>query len=334
MDVKDESKAKGGIARAAKLSPDERRKIAKNAAEKRWKKKVVALRAKYQGDLNIGDDAIPCAVLEDETRVLISKGFLTALGRPWKGGSRTELPNFIGAKNLIPYVSDELRDGLNPLKYESLNGQTVGGYKAEILPLVCDVYLQAREDGKLTKSQLIVAKKAEILVRSLATIGIVALVDEATGYQRVRPQDALQKYLEKIVAKELVAWAKKFPDEFYENIYRLKNWPWPGMRKNRFSVVAHYTRDLVYERIAPCLLDELERKNPKDNLGRRKDKLHQWLTDDVGDPMLAQHLHSIIMFQRLALANGHGWKRFLRTVDQVLPKKGTTMELPFNTESD
>ena len=71
--------------------------------------------ATHEGDLIVGGTEIPSAVLKDGTRVLISKGFLTAPGRPWKGGSRTELPNFIGAKNLIPYVSDELRNGLNPI---------------------------------------------------------------------------------------------------------------------------------------------------------------------------------------------------------------------------
>ncbi len=112
-------------------------------------------------------------------------------------------------------------------------------------------------------------------------------------------------------------------------IYKLKGWPWPGMGKNRYSVVAYYTRDLVYDRIAPSLLQELESKSPKSDKGNRKNKLHQWLTEDVGNPMLAQHLHSLIMFQRLAIANGHGWQRFVNMVDKVLPKKGTTLLLPF-----
>jgi hypothetical protein len=93
--------------------------------------------------------------------------------------------------------------------------------------------------------------------------------------------------------------------------------------------VAHYTRDLVYERIAPGLLKELETKSPKNDSGNRGNKLHQWLTDDTGDPMLSQHLHSLIMFQRLALASGYGWHRFVKMVDQVLPKRGSTLELPF-----
>ena len=173
------------------------------------------------------------------------------------------------------------------------------------------------------------------MLRALAQVGIVALIDEATGYQAIRPQQALQAYLEKIIAKELAVWAKKFPDEFYENIYKLKGWPWPGMQKNRYSVVAHYTRDLVYERIAPRLLQELEAKSPINEKGYRPNKLHQWLTDDVGNPMLAQHLHSIIMFQRLALSSGYGWNRFLRTVDRVMPRRGDTLTLPFpETETE
>ena len=167
-------------------------------------------------------------------------------------------------------------------------------------------------------------------MRSLAETGIVALIDEATGYEHVRPQNALQAFIEKLLRKELAAWAKKFPDEFYENIYKLKGWTWPGMSKNRYSVVAHYTRDLVYERLAPGVLRELEERSPKDENGARKNKLHQWLTDDVGNPMLAQHLHSLIMFKRLAISNGYGWNRFVKMVNQVLPRKGDTIELPLN----
>jgi hypothetical protein len=205
------------------------------------------------------------------------------------------------------------------------------GFEATVLQELCEAILKARDKGLLkTDQEIRYGQYADILTRSFARVGIIALIDEATGYQVIRPQDALQAYLELIIRKELAAWAKKFPDEFYENIYKLKNWPWPGMQKNRFSVVAHYTRDLVYERIAPDLLERLESKTPKDEKGRRKNKFHQWLTEDIGEPMLAQHLHSLIMFQRLALSNGHGWNRFLRMVDKVLPKKGTTIELPLN----
>jgi hypothetical protein len=105
----------------------------------------------------------------------------------------------------------------------------------------------------------------------------------------------------------------------------LKGWVWPGMSKNRYSVVSHYTNNLVF---APGLLKELQSRSPKNEKGHRGNRLHQWLTEEVGDPMLAQHLHSLMMFQRLAIANGFGWQRFLHMVDQVFPRRGATLELP------
>jgi hypothetical protein len=204
----------------------------------------------------------------------------------------------------------------------------VRGYDASVLVAVCNVWLRAREAGALQKQQLGKAQKAEILTRALAHTGIAALVDEATGYEKVRPQNALQEYLALIIRKELAAWVKKFPDEFYENIYKLKSWTWPGMSKNRYSVVGHYTNNLVFDRIASGLLTELQSKTPKNERGYRPHKMHQWLTEDVGDPMLAQHLHSLIMMQRLAIANGYGWTRFLHMIDQVMPRRGDTLPLP------
>jgi hypothetical protein len=121
---------------------------------------------------------------------------------------------------------------------------------------------------------------------------------------------------------------KEFADEFYENMYKLKGWTWPGMQKNRYSVVAYYTRNPVYERLAPGLLAELELKSPKNEKGYRPNKLRQRLTEDIGDPMLAQHLYSLVMFQRLAISNGYGWNRFVKMVDRVMPKRGDTLELP------
>jgi hypothetical protein len=328
---KPSGKAAGGYARAEALTQTKRTAIARKAALARWEPETHT--ATHEGLLHIGNLELPVAVLNDGRRMLTASAMLTALGRPYKGSyRRTELPSFLAAVNLKPFITQELMDVLQPIEFRGTKG-LLTGYRAEILPLVCDVYLRAREAGKVRGLQANVAKQAEILVRSLSKVGIQALVDEATGYQSVRPQDALQQYLQLLIKSELAAWVKKFPDEFYENIYKLKGWPWPGMGKNRYSVVAHYTRDLVYERMAPGLLQELERKSPKNEKGQRPVRMQRWLSEDVGDPMLAQHLHSLIMFQRLALANGYGWKRFLTMVDQVLPKKDTTMLLQFSDPS-
>lgn len=344
-------RARGGIARAQKLTPEARSQAASKAARERWATNRALTNPEnlprvIEGFSNVLDLAgvqIPCAVINGSDgvqRVLSEHGITKALLGSRSGASKRKkkamedqgalLPLFVAPEQLESYISNELVDGpLSPIDYIE-GDRIVRGYDAAILPAVCNIWLRAREEGKLQKQQLAKAQKAELLLRALAETGIVALIDEATGYQRVRPQNALQEYLKLIIREQLAAWVQKFPEEFFVNIYRLKNWVWPGMKKNRYSVVGHYINDLVYKRLGPGVLDELVRKSPKNEQGYRSNKLHQWLTDDIGDPMLAQHLHSLIMLQRVALANGFGWQRFLNMVDQAMPKKGSTLQLPFN----
>lgn len=335
--------AKGGRARAAKLSPERRAEIAKQAASKRWEDAApkddgtARVLESFKSKIEIAGSTIPCAVVmgpHGVQRVLSETGITNAVLGDRSGASKrlkvagAPLPIFLAPRQLKPFISQEMMDGpFRPIDYLDGN-RIVRGYDASILAAVCNVWLKAREAGALQDQQLDKAMKAEILTRALAETGIIALVDEATGYQSVRPQNALQSYLELVIQRELAVWAKKFPDEFYENIYRLKGWKWPGMTKNRYSVVANYTTNLVYDRLGPGITEELISKTPKNEKGYRPNRLHQWLSEDVGDPMLATHLHSILMFQRLAISNGYGWKRFLHMVDQVLPRRGNTLELP------
>src|SRR5438132_9742312 len=95
----------GGKARARKLSPDERKHIARNAAEARWEKAGKVLpKATHEGILTIGDMEIPCAVLEDGTRLLTQSGVMVALGRARQAKGRSyydadvNLPSFLTAK--------------------------------------------------------------------------------------------------------------------------------------------------------------------------------------------------------------------------------------------
>src|SRR5260370_36961162 len=166
---------------------------------------------------------------------------------------------------------------LDPLRFvrPGRGGKVAVGFEATILADICDVILAARKAGVLANRQLVIADQCEILTRAFAKVGIIALVDEATGYQEVRDRLALQAILDRFLRKEFAAWAKRFPDEFYQQIFRLRGWTWQGMKVNRPQCVAQYTKDLVYARLAPGILRELEIRNPVEN-GRRKSALHQW----------------------------------------------------------
>ena len=137
-----------------------------------------------------------------------------------------KLPFFLSAANLNPYLG-QVGKGVstNPIQFRLAEGGPVSyGYQAQLLSGVCQVYLEARRAGALRASQMHIAERAELLIRGLATVGIVALVDEATGYQELRGKRALANILEKFIAKELQPWIRTFPNEYYEQIFRLNGW--------------------------------------------------------------------------------------------------------------
>lgn len=250
---------------------------------------------------------------------------MEALGRPWRGRkyAGTELPVFLEAKNLYPFVIKHLGVVLECMDFTTLGGVKAEGYVAELLPIVCDIYLQARQDEKLTPAQQPIGQQCEMLVRSLAKVGIVALVDEVTGFEKVRDRDALQALLDKYLLQEHAAWAKRFPDEFYREMFRLKGWPYPMPKGARPSVVGKYTLNIVYERIAPGLVDELNAKNPKLENGSRRVKHHQWLTEEIGHPALSNHLHAAMGLMRAS----KDWSTFMNLLDAAFPAKGVQFKL-------
>ena len=328
MDEEITGRAKGGVARAASLTKDERSAIARRASAARWSKD--APKATHEGSINLGNVQIPCAVLDNGQRVLTQSGFMRALGRARQAKGRqhykgdVNLPAFLTAQNLKPFISNTLEVTSSQIEFRMENGQKAFGYSADLLPEVCDVFIQAERSGVLARNQQHVADQAHIIMKGLAHVGIAGLVDEATGYQEVRDKKALQTILDAFLRKELAAWAKRFPDEFYEHIFRLRGWEWKGRGVNPPQVVAHYTKDLVYHRLAPGLLEELERRNPIEG-GRRKSPHTQWLTEDVGNPALAQHLHGTITLMRVS--NDGDWDGFMTMMNRALPKRSDTMQI-------
>ena len=320
----------GGKARALSLSDEQKSEIASKAADARW----AVPKATHPGTLKIGEMSFPCSVLSDGTRILTQTDFMDGMGMYYSGwvarnkpaGQAADVPHFLSFKGLQPFIPKHLGDLQSiVVKYRTEKGSLAHGIKAEIIPKICEVWLDAEEAGGLGVRQKQIAAKAKIMIRALAHVGIVALVDEATGYQEVRNKEALQAILDAFLRKELASWAKRFPDEFYKEIFRLRGWEWNKLSNKRPILVGKLTNDVIYERLAPDIIEHLEQRNPKDDRGRRSAKHHQWLTEDVGHPALAQHLHAVIAFMR-AFPNGQ-WKQFHDMLDKAFPKRGSVLQL-------
>lgn len=333
-----DGRSKGGRERANRLSPQRRAEIAKNAADSRWTADLP--QADFEGEFQIGDRSVSAAVLRDERRVITQGTFLKALGRsptPKAGtgilSTVDELPFFLQAKALKPFIDNDLATSTKPVFYRTRSGSKGVGYDATLVRKVADVYLKYREEclrekGKVPVRYQRMIAAAEAIKTALADVGIVALVDEATGYQDVRNRIALQEIFDAVLRKELAAWAKRFPDEFYKQIYRLRGWEWRGRNINPPQVVAHYTNNFIYDRLQPGLRKELETRMPKTKSGKKKGRLHQLFTDDIGHPLLAQHVHLVTNFMKAA----ESWEEFKKNLDKVAPRLGENYELPLRSE--
>lgn len=234
--------------------------------------------------IRIGDAEIECYVLDDETRVLTQATFLEAMGRHRKANVRDEggeerLPAILQGKSIKPFISNDLIEKSQPVQFQLPSGSIASGYRAEILPMVCEVFLQARDAGVLPHNQRHIAVQADILIRALAQVGIIALVDEATGYQINRGHVALRVLLEKYITEGFQKWIQMFPDSFFAELDRLYNNA-PTTPRSRPQYYGGFINKYVYDPIEHGYVkSKLNELNITDD-GKRRARFHQWLTDE------------------------------------------------------
>lgn len=258
--------------------------------------------ATHRGYLKIGDKELPCAVLENGKRIISHTGLFQAFDRPSHGAKRVEgLPSVVSAQNFLEYVTPEFKEKAEVIYYKHTNGRTAKGYDAEIIPLICELYLDANQDGKLYVSQVKLAERALIIIRALSKVGITALIDEATGYQYDRQRQELQILLEAYISKDLMEWTKRFPNEYYEEIYRLHNWDFNPHKSNRPQYIGFFTNRYIYDFFPEEVIKEIKKKNPiVSPKGYRRNKMFQYLTPGIGVKQLDDHMARLTTVMKLS----------------------------------
>lgn len=249
-------------------------------------------KATHSGTWKIGENAeIECYVMDNKERVLSLRGAAKSMGLA--GGGGVALIRNMNSQWISPYLSDGLRDWLEKAnrnmlpQYLTKRGGKFTPFGADIFVDLCKAYVDAKHDGKLKmESQIAVADRLYVIMTAFAKTGLSAIIDEVTGYQYDREQDELQKLLSKYVSEELMPWTKRFPDEFYKQMFRLKGWTYTGT--NRPQYVGKLTNQYIYDQLPDGVLQELKEKTPKNK------KLHQALTESVGVPHLDKQLQKTI----------------------------------------
>lgn len=278
--------------------------IARKAVNERWHPTIP--KATHSGILIIAGQEMHCDVLNDGRRILRYKTISKAMGKSKPNNfdmerARTlKIPVFITSNNLTPYLGDYFQERGEQVLYKSIDGKKLIGYEASILPEVCKVYVRADDEGVLQKQQLPVADVCRAMLYGLATVGIISLVDDATGYVEQRCRDELQKILEKYISEELRPWTKKFPNEFFKQVYRIHGWEYPNIQKNHPQYVGKIINKYVYEKLPPGVLNELKNKNPSNENGNRLYRHHQFLSSDIGDENLSKQITQVITLMKIS----------------------------------
>lgn len=288
--------------------------------------------AKYGSDktpLLLGSLSLPCYVLDDGTRVFSGRGIQKALGGG-KNQSGTWLSSFANSTVMSPYIDSGLLDRLNnpiPFIRAGAGGSQsmTYGYEATILIDLCNAILSAGELGIVDESLI---AHSNIIIRSVAKVGIIALIDEVTGYDKAKEKakDELQQFLNQFMSSEAAKWVKVFDDVFFEDLYKMHHWTWTKTNQ-RPGVVGQWINDIVYKRVAPLIFNELQRVNPKNESGNRSYRHHQFLTEDIGKPKLKQHLEAV---HALAVASNYNWKVFMDMLDRVYPTQNQFLYIDFD----
>lgn len=240
--------------------------------------------AKWRGKIDLGGAELDCYVLDDETRVISSGSTTKAIANVERGS----LQDYIGQKALSPFI-DKDKVLQETIKFSIPGTQWVAiGITTEHFELICRGYVQALYQGAaLTDRQREIAIKCAVLTSGLTRTGLDALVDEATGYQYERAEDALQVKLRAFISDELRAWEKTFPDELWEEFGRLTGWKTPLQTRPKWW--GKLVTELIYD-----TLDEDVAKYLKENKPPPGAKWHSQLTEDVGIRQLVSRCYEVI----------------------------------------
>jgi hypothetical protein len=330
------SKSNGGLARAASLTPERRKEISLLgvAAKKANALLPRATHGSVDHPMKIGDLVIPCYVLEDGIRVLSLKGFQTCIGMTY-GGGRNGMRKIALLMLKLQSMGIDIR-GLDqradcPIRFVIPNQGTIAdGYDARLLPDVCSVLIEAHQKGKLGPRLSKLGERAAFLQHGFATLGIIALVDEATGFQRNREKDALAKILEAFVAKELQPYVKKFPAEYYEELFRLRGLEFDASSVKRPLYFGHLTNDIIYRRLAPGVWKDIKTKVKRNTDGKSAFHLHRMLSPTIGEPALNHLINKVTTIMQLS----ETWQDFKIKLDRLAPAFEETMQLPLELEGD
>lgn len=193
----------------------------------------------------------------------------------------------------------------------------------------CRLMLALRKSGKIGGAYLDYAGNCEQFMLGLADVGLAALIDEATGYDKIKRRNEYQELFKSILREEHSDWVKEFPDTFFDGIYKVYRLEKAG--KNHPSFFGGIINKYIYYPLANshgAILKKLQAKDPVVECKGRRYKLHQFLTEEVGKPLLRKHINQV---EALLLISSDK-AMFKHNFKKLFPQPKDQLEFDFNED--
>ena len=302
------------------------------------------------GFLPLNDVKVECYHLNNNKRVLSGRGLQKILGINTRENSGKKLVSVSGKtlENLVisfkknEKCPDEVNDIERVFRQEVIQFVRIGtggstpkhtnGFEATFLMDIChflqDVYLA----GILPEKHNELHARATIISRAFAKSGIIAIIDEATGYNKAK--DEYRKLFKQFILEEAREWKKEFPDELIDIFYRIY-----GITKiknrNHPMFFGKLINKYIYFPLANsngAILEKLREKNPiiisKTGNKYRKERYFQFLREELGMPELRKHIWKFVGIGSVSKNKTALERNFKR----VFPNRDDPVELPIDFE--
>ena len=248
-------------------------------------------RSVAHGPVRLGGVTIYGHVLDDGRRVFSARDLVAALS----GALGPKNAHFERSVAALQNVSGELN--LGPRIEFSIPGSPNGfGYPVEVFTAVCRAYVRADRAGTLHHKQKPVADRAWAVLDALGDIGIIALVDEATGFQKQRAKTALQDALALLLRESAGPYQVLFSEEFFAEVARLYRITLRGKNK-RPRFFGWFIKHYFYEWLSPAMYAELCSRLPANDNGQRPGLMHPHLTDGARE-IFGRHQDTVVALMR------------------------------------
>lgn len=273
------------------------------------------LRVTHHGAATLGDGVmVDCAVLEDGRRGYVMRSLQKAVGIRRNFPLRA-FEVFLSkiAPNSLKYIDKTS----SRFEVRMPNGATGFWVEAGILTEIASGIIDTALEGRLQSNQRHMIQPCRAILKALAKTGEVALIDEATGYQYHRAPNALQDLFSRLICQSAADWERRFPADYYAALCRLFGIRYEGTHRPLPAVIGAITQRWVYDAILPKeIMAEIRAR-------RRSEKLHQWLTQDGGLPMLERQIHAVTLVAGVSV----DYRDFEAQCGRVFPVPGAQMAM-------